>query len=223
MIVCIPNVLTGETLARVRELLATGTFVDGKQTAGWHARLVKDNTQLAQSDVATQASAIIHDALMNSAVFRTAVRPKYLRGMLFSRYSGGQTYGSHVDDAMMSAEGGTMRSDVSMTVFLNDPGEYEGGELVIEGAGGETPYKLDAGAVITYPATTLHRVEAVTSGTREVAVSWAQSFVRAPEHREILFDLDTARRSLFQREGKSAEFDQLSKSHANLLRMWAET
>lgn len=223
MIVCIADVLSAEQVREVRELLAKGSYIDGKQTAGWHARLVKDNSQLADGDVATRASTIVHTALMESAVFQAAVRPRHLRGMLFSSYGGGQTYGSHVDDALMRTDSGTMRSDVSMTVFLNEPESYTGGELVIEGPGGEQTYKLDAGSVITYPSTTLHHVAPVTSGTREVAVSWAQSFVRAPEHREILFDLDTARRSLFQREGKSAEFDQLSKSHANLLRMWAET
>jgi PKHD-type hydroxylase len=110
-----------------------------------------------------------------------------------------------------------------MTVFLSDPADYDGGDLVIEGTGGEQSFKLEAGHAVTYPSNTLHYVAEVTRGTREVAVTWAQSLVRGPEQREILFDLDTARRTLFQREGKSREFDLMSKTHANLMRMWAET
>jgi PKHD-type hydroxylase len=224
MIVPIANVLSAEQLQQVRELLAQGNYVDGKQTAGWHAKLVKHNQQLAGGDVAAQADKIIRDALIAHPVFNAAVRPQRLRSMLFSRYQGGNAYGAHVDDALMGAGsgGGRMRSDVSMTVFLSDPEDYDGGELVIEGTGGEQTFKLEAGCVITYPSNTLHYVAEVTRGTREVAVSWAQSLVRGPEQREILFDLDTARRTLFQREGKSREFDLMSKTHANLLRMWSE-
>jgi PKHD-type hydroxylase len=223
MIVPIANVLSAEQLQQVRGLLAQGNYVDGKQTAGWHAKLVKHNQQLAGGDVAAQADQIIREALLKHPVFDAAVRPQRLRGMLFSRYQGGNAYGAHVDDALMGAgQGARMRSDVSMTVFLCDPQDYDGGELVIEGTGGEQSFKLEAGCVITYPSNTLHYVAEVTRGTREVAVSWAQSLVRSPEQREILFDLDTARRTLFQREGKSREFDLMSKSQANLLRMWAE-
>lgn len=223
MIVPIANVLDAETLQQVRELLAQGTFVDGKQTAGWHARQVKNNAQLQSGETARQASALIHRALSNSAVFTAAVRPRHIRPMLFSRYSGGQNYGAHVDDALMGSGETLTRSDVSLTVFLSDAESYTGGELVIEGTGGEQSFKLDAGSVITYPSNTLHYVAPVTSGTREVAVTWVESLVRDPAHREMLFDLDTARRNLFQREGKSHEFDLISKTHANLLRQWAET
>lgn len=229
MIVPIANVLSADQLSEVRELLSQGTYVDGKQTAGWHARLVKHNQQLAGGGPAGRANEIVRGALLENSVFSAAVRPKSLRSMLFSRYEGGNAYGAHVDDALMgpgpSADGAgeRMRSDVSMTVFLRDPDEYEGGELVIEGTGGEQSFKLEAGHAITYPSNTLHYVAEVTGGTREVAVSWAQSLVRGPEQREILFDIDTARRTLFQREGKTREFDLMSKTHANLLRMWAET
>jgi PKHD-type hydroxylase len=223
LIVPIANVLSAEELEQVRGLLAEGSFIDGKQTAGWHARLVKNNDQLASGDAAQRAGDTIHKALMRNEVFTAAVRPKRLRPMLFSRYSGGQNYGAHVDDALMGKGDGLTRSDVSLTVFLSDADSYEGGELVIEGTGGEQSFKLEAGSVITYPSNTLHYVAPVTSGTREVAVSWVQSLVRDPAHREMLFDLDTARRTLFQREGKSREFDLMTKTHANLLRMWAET
>jgi PKHD-type hydroxylase len=223
VIVPIANVLDAETLAQVRELLARGTYVDGKHSAGWHARLVKNNSQLKGGEASQRAGTIIRDALLRSEVFRAAVRPHHVRPMMFSRYSDGQNYGAHVDDAIMGRGDDVTRSDVSLTVFLSDAEDYEGGELVIEGTGGEQTFKLDAGSVITYPSNTLHYVAPVTRGTREVAVSWAQSLVRDPQHREMLFDLDTARRSLFQREGKSREFDLISKTHANLLRLWAET
>lgn len=223
MIVCIAGVVPPEQLREVRGLLAQGTYVDGRQTAGWHARLVKHNRQHAGDEAAARAGEIVRKALLASDVFQAAAQPRHLRRMLFSRYEPGMDYGAHVDDALMGRGQTRMRSDVSMTVFLSEPESYEGGELVMETTGGEQNYKLAAGAAIVYPSNTLHYVAPVTSGVREVAVSWAQSLVRAPERREILFDLDTARRSLFQREGKSREFDLLSKSHANLLRMWAET
>ena len=115
------------------------------------------------------------------------------------------------------------RSDISLTVFLNDAASYEGGELVIEQVEGERMFKLEAGSAIVYPSsTTLHRVEPVTKGVRLIAVAWVQSLVRDPHQREILFDLDTVRRSIFQKEGKTIEFDLISKSHANLLRQWSQ-
>jgi PKHD-type hydroxylase len=114
------------------------------------------------------------------------------------------------------------RSDVSFTLFLNSPSEYEGGELVIEGADDEKAYKLEAGSAIIYPSTTLHRVDPVTRGTRLVVVGWVQSFIREASEREILFNLDTARRTIFAKDGKTPEFDLISQSIANLLRKWAD-
>jgi PKHD-type hydroxylase len=158
------------------------------------------------------------ERILGNEVFRLAVRPKALSPLLFSRYERGMHYGSHVDDALMDG----MRTDVAFTLFLCDPSDYDGGELAIESAAGEEIFKLDAGALVAYSAASLHRVTDVTRGTRLAAVGWARSFVRDPTRRELLFDLDTARRQLFAREGKSAEFDLLSKSFANLVRMWAE-
>ena len=115
-----------------------------------------------------------------------------------------------------------MRTDLSLTLFLNEPDSYAGGELVVESTQGEQSFKLAAGALVLYPSSTLHRVNPVTSGVRVVAVTWIQSTIRDPQQREILFDLDTARRSLFQQHGKTADFDRVTKSHANLMRMWVE-
>jgi PKHD-type hydroxylase len=151
-------------------------------------------------------------------LFRLVARPKSLSPLILSRYESGMAYGSHVDDALMNG----VRTDVSFTLFLSDLDTYDGGALVIETSGGEEDVRLPAGSLVAYPSTTLHRVAEVTRGARLAAVGWARSFVRDPAKRQLLFDLDTARQSLFQRHGKTAEFDLLSKTSANLLRMWAE-
>ena len=222
VIVCMAGILTPEELERIARLLSAGAFVDGKLTAGWHARQVKENLQLARGAEAAEADRLVLDALMRNEVFRSAVLPLKLRPALFSRTEPGMGYGTHVDDAVMGRGEAMIRSDVSVTLFLSEPSAYEGGELILESAGGESGYKLAAGAAVAYPSTSLHRVSPVTAGRREVAVTWAQSMVRSAERREILFDLDTARRAIFKSAGKSGEFDLIAKSYANLLRQWAE-
>lgn len=222
MILCIANVVRPGLLERIQQILPDERFADGVETAGWHAKLVKDNRQITQlSADAEKARVELLDSLKKNDVFRSAVLPKTFRPLLFSRYDAGMSYGTHVDDAIMGGDD-PVRSDVSFTVFLAPPNAYDGGQLVVESAGAEQSYKLEAGHVIVYPSTTLHRVEPVSQGVRYAAVGWVQSLVRDPAQREILFDLDTARRSLFQQHGKTSEFDHLSKTYANLLRMWAE-
>lgn len=222
MILCLSQILNAEQLERVNALLEGTEFEDGAGTAGWHARLVKANRQaVARQPAAREAAALVSTALRDHEVFRSAVLPRRIASVLFSRYGGGESYGAHVDDALMGSD--PLRSDVAVTVFLADPASYAGGELVIEDSAGEQAFKLGAGDAIAYPATSLHRVAPVTSGERRVAVTWVQSLVRDAGQREILFDLDTARRQVFDREGKSRTFDLLAKSHANLLRRWAET
>lgn len=226
MIVPIAGLLDAARLARVRSLLAAARFEDGRRTAGWAARGVKDNAQATPEDPATrEAAALVREALLENAVFRAAALPRRLRPVMVARYAGAGAYGTHTDDALMglAEPGGPMRADVSVTVFLAAPEEYAGGELVIEGTGGETAWKLEAGCALAYPATTLHRVAPVTGGERLVAVTWVESLVRDAAAREILFDLDTARRGVFAEGGDSATFRLLAKSHANLLRRWAET
>ncbi|NEO85043.1 MAG: Fe2+-dependent dioxygenase [Spirulina sp. SIO3F2] len=215
----IPHVLAPEDLKTIRTILNEADFVDGKLTAGWHAKLVKENQQLSKTcPQATTLKQMVKSALNGHPLFQSAVQPKQIHTVLMSRYDVGMAYGRHTDNALMQG----LRSDVSFTVFLNDPTDYKGGELVIEGADDEQSYKLAAGDAIVYPSTTLHRVEPVTAGTRLVAVGWVQSRIRDVHKREILFDLEVARRSWFAREGKTPEFDLLSKSSANLLRMWVE-
>lgn len=226
MLVCIAGLLDADALGKVHALLGAARFADGARTAGWHARAVKANRQAeAQDPAAREAGALVSAALLADPVFRAAALPRRLRPVLFARYGEGEAYGAHVDDAVMGASdpGGPLRTDVAVTVFLAAPGEYGGGELVVEDAGGEQAFKLAAGDAVAYPATALHRVAPVLSGERLVAVTWAQSLVRDPSAREVLFDLDAARRDVWAREGKSRAFDLLAKSHANLLRRWAET
>lgn len=221
MFLCIAPLLEGEALAKVRRIAHAARYRDGAETAGWHARAVKHNRQAEAADVA-EAAAIVAEALNKHPVFRSAALPQRLSPILFNRYAEGMDYGPHVDDALMSAGGARLRSDVSFTLFLDDPQSYEGGELVIESTGGEQPVKLAAGACVVYPATQLHRVAPVSRGQRHAAVGWVQSLVRDAAQREILFDLDTARRAVFEQHGKSETFDLLAKTYANLLRRWAE-
>src|SRR6185503_3098922 len=218
MQIVIGNVLSAEEVALVRETLARATFEDGRETAGFAAQLVKNNRQAANDRKIETMRKLLEERILGNELFALAVRPKALTSMMFSRYEGGMQYGSHVDDALMQG----MRTDVSFTLFLSDPASYDGGELVIETSAGEQPFKLPAGSMIVYPSTTLHRVAPVERGTRVAAVGWARSFVRNAEQREILFDLETARRDLFEREGKSGAFDLLSKCGTNLLRLWAD-
>ncbi|NEQ30860.1 MAG: Fe2+-dependent dioxygenase [Leptolyngbya sp. SIO4C5] len=217
MIFRIPDILSADELQQIQTQLVEAEFVDGKLTAGWYAKQVKHNQQV-RSEQAKDLKEQIRAALNRHPLFQAAVRPKRIHNLLFSRYEAGMSYGRHADNALM----GQWRSDVSFTLFLSSPAAYEGGELAIEGADDEQSYKLPAGSALFYPASTLHRVDPVTQGTRLVAVGWVQSLVRDPAKRELLFDLDTVRRSLFAREGKSDEFDLLSKSVANLLRRWVE-
>lgn len=221
MIVKIPDVMTAEDVQQIREQLASVTFVDGKLTAGWHAKLVKRNQQLpANSDIAETLQACVRQALVGNAIFQAIARPRVLHSILFSRYEPGMSYGTHVDNAYMGQS--LLRSDLSFTLFLSDPNDYTGGELVLEFADSEEAYKLGAGTALVYPSTMLHRVNEVMVGQRLVAVGWVQSLIRDANEREILFDLDTARRAIFARSGKTDEFDLISKSLANLLRKWGD-
>jgi PKHD-type hydroxylase len=219
MQIVIGNVLSDAEVKTVVAALKRVRFVDGRATAGFAARAVKNNRQAVGSDRSLETvRKLIAARILGNEVFRLAVRPKALSALLFSRYEKSMHYGAHVDDALIQG----MRSDVSYTLFLSNPKEYDGGELTIESVSGEEMFKLAAGSLVAYPSTTLHQVATVTRGIRLAAAGWARSYVRDAARRELLFDLDTARRQMFGRDGKSAEFDLISKSCANLMRMWAE-
>jgi PKHD-type hydroxylase len=218
MQIVIGNVLSAGEIAIVRETLAGANFEDGRETAGFAARMVKHNRQAANDGKIDTVRKLVESRILGHDVFALAVRPKTLTSIMFSAYEPGMRYGSHVDDALMQG----MRTDVSFTLFLSEPASYDGGELVIESASGEDAVKLEAGGLVAYPSTALHHVTEVTRGVRLAAVGWARSYVRDGARRELLFDLDTARRQMFARHGKSADYDLVSKSLANLLRMWVE-
>jgi PKHD-type hydroxylase len=218
MILSLADVLTPADIEAVRVGLASATFVDGRTTAGRSAKLVKSNLQASDSPDLERLRTLVKTRLASHPVFPMATRPKVVIGPLFSRYQPGHVYGVHVDNALLSG----LRTDMSFTLFLADPGSYDGGELVIDQASGQETFKLPAGGLVVYPATTLHRVAPVTRGERLVAAGWVRSYLRDPAHRELLFDLETARRRLFEREGKTAEGDLLAKCAANLMRLWCD-
>ena len=219
MLLIINDVLGPDDVAKAADRINALRFIDGTLTAGWHAKLVKNNQQIDrnQPDYAPLNKAVT-DAIMRHGLFRMAARPRHVTPLLFSRYRDGMEYGTHVDDPIMY----NLRSDISFTLFLADPSSYEGGELIMETTGGEQAFKPKAGNMIIYPSTTLHRVTPVTKGERIAAVGWCQSYVREADKREILYDLDVARRGIFDKEKKSREFDTLSRCHSNLMRMWAD-
>jgi PKHD-type hydroxylase len=224
MLLTIDEILSAEEVTSICATLSATEFLDGKLTAGWHAQQVKHNTQLDKAS-AQQASLqeLVKILLNKHPLFITAIQPLMIHSMLFSRYETGMSYGLHVDNAFMESGDRRHRSDISWTLFLSDPETYTGGELVIQGSEGERAFKLNAGSAIFYPSSFLHQVNTVTAGIRLAAVGWVQSVIRSPQQREVLFDLDLVRRSLFQKQGKTIEFDLISKTHANLLRQWAES
>lgn len=224
VIVCIPNVLSAEELGAITGSLGTAAFVDGATTAGWSAKDVKRNQQIAlDSPHYEQMADIVRAAFLRNGTLQAALLPATATRVLFNRYANGQTYGPHVDAPIMGGVGNAIRTDIAITIFLRDPKSYAGGELVTHASGGmEYQFKLDAGAAIAYPANTLHHVNPVTSGVRDAAIIWVQSLVRDPARRELLWDLECAKRDIYSHEGKSTAFDAVSRSHANLLRMWAE-
>ena len=215
------GLLAAEPLAQVRHRLLDPLtpWRPGAETAGWHARTVKRNRQLdRQSPLHAQLAAELEERLRLHPLVQAAALPRRIHGILFSRSAAGEGYGRHVDNARMA--GG--RADLSFTLFLSPPDAYSGGDLVLETAYGEQRLRLPAGSACLYPSTLLHQVEPVQSGERLVAVGWIESRIRSQEQRELLFDLDTACRLLFQQSGKTEEFDLLSRSYANLRRMWDE-
>ncbi|HEV7306079.1 Fe2+-dependent dioxygenase [Ensifer sp.] len=221
MILCIGDVLDSAALVELRDTIASGVFVDGVLTSGWASRLVKNNEQLGAGPALEAAQKIVISILSVNPVFSAGVQPRRFAPPLFARYIPGMQFGTHMDNAVIGPD--HLRTDVSVTLFLSDPDDYDGGELVMESNSGEAAYKLPAGSAIAYPTTMLHRVEPVTRGVREVAVTWVQSLVRRADQREILFDLDRVGHAIFEREGKSEAFDLINKSTANLRRMWVDS
>ncbi len=226
MLIAIPDVLSPAEVARVRTIIDAVPWVDGNATSGQQSALAKRNAQLPEDDAAArEAGGIVLDALGRSALFVAAALPLKVFPPLFNRYAGGQDFGLHVDTAVRVKRGSDfrIRSDLSATLFLEDPADYDGGELMIEGQFGPQSVKLPAGHMVLYPASSLHRVMPVTRGTRTASFFWLQSMVRDGESRRILFDLDQAVQAVCVDKGLAdPSVVQLTGVYHNLLRRWAD-
>jgi len=227
MLLIINDVLGKAALQRVRQLLAQGSFVDGRLSAGKEARQVKQNQELgqqtqAQQQLHQQLNHLVMNALVQHPDYQAAVLPAKVATPFYARYQAGMRYGFHVDDPIMGPMSGRYRSDVSTTVCLNDPQDYIGGELVIRTAFGEQAIKPKAGDAVIYPSSSWHQVNEVTEGERFVAVTWAQSMIKDPQQRELLYTLSQARDGLLSKQAQAEETGQVSTVYANLVRMWSE-
>jgi len=223
MLLVAHGVLKPDELALARAWLAEASFVDGKLSAGAAARRVKRNEERDRGAGGVERlDRLVMGALTRHPVYRNGALPLHAASPLYARYRPGMTYGEHLDDPVMGAEGVLYRSDVAITVFLSAPEEYEGGELVIRTAAGEHTVKEAAGSAVLYPASTLHRVNPVTRGERLVAATWVQSLVRDPARREILYGLNLAREKLLQSTPDAEETAQVNAAYLNLIRMWSD-
>lgn len=225
MLVEVPQLLSSEELEVMRDALERAPWADGRVTAGPQSAKVKRNLQVAEgSPVLPGLRAIVLDALARNGLFQSAVLPAQVFPPLFNRYQHDMGFGLHVDNALRPLPGGAqrIRTDVSVTVFLSGPEEYDGGELVVEDTYGSHEVKLEAGAAIVYPGTSLHLVRPVTRGVRLASFFWVQSLIRSAEDRSILFELDGAIVGLNQRGGSEDLAVRLTGAYHNLLRRWAE-
>jgi PKHD-type hydroxylase len=223
MLITIPDVLDKQRLDFINQVLKDANFVDGTLSAGMAAKRVKNNEELAADEQQMQQlNNLVMGSLVQHDEFKAAVIPFRVAAPYYARYTKGMTYGDHVDDPIMGGAGQQYRSDVSTTVFLNEPDEYEGGELVITTSFGEQKIKLAAGFAVVYPSSSLHHVAEVTKGTRLVAVTWTQSMIRDPAKRELLYQLNQARESLLKNRPDDVETKQIDISYVNLFRMWSE-
>jgi PKHD-type hydroxylase len=221
MFLRVAQVLDAAFVERLVDALSRASFSDGKLTAQGTARAVKDNRQLTRSeDVGAVLGTELIGVLTGDARFRSAALPRTFVRPMFARYEAGMAYGDHIDSALMEAT--RIRSDIAVTVFLCNRDSYQGGELVIDSAYGAVRCKGDAGDVALYPASSLHRVEEVTAGTRLVALSWVQSLVRDPAQRQILYDMQLSIERLGAAGADEDDVLRLSHCRQNLLRMWAE-
>jgi PKHD-type hydroxylase len=227
MLLHLKNILRPDEVATARALLGDDApWIDGRSSAGAQAAGRKNNEQLAQDSAqAQQLRALVLGALQRDAMFFSAALPRKIFNPLFNRYSDSKHYGAHVDGAVLHSREPAqwVRTDMSCTLFLSAPDEYEGGELVMKEPQGERRFKLAAGDLVLYPGTTLHEVTPVTRGQRLASFFWVESMVRSAERRQLLFDMDMALLQLRQRGDDDPAVVQLTGTYHNLLRMWADT
>lgn len=222
MLITIPSILPPERLQSVCSILKDAPFVNGSLSAGSAAKRVKNNEEVAMNATQiNQLNNIVMGSLVANPQYKSAALPHRIAAPFYARYTEGMEYGDHVDDPVM---GGAerYRSDVSITIFLSKPEDYDGGELVINTSFGEQQVKLNAGDAVMYPSSSLHHVNPVTRGERLVAVTWVQSMVRNAEQRELLYRLNTARENLLSNSPESQESKDVDICYANLIRMWSE-
>lgn len=223
MLASINHLISAQNLVRIRELLDQSPFVDGKLSAGMVAKSVKNNLEMnPNSDHFQELNELIMGNLVRHPKYKAAAWPKRVAVPFYARYEPGMTYGEHVDDPIMGQRIDLYRTDVSTTVFLSEPDEYEGGELTISDTYGERQIKLPAGSAVFYPSTSRHYVAPVTRGVRLVAVTWAQSTVRDPAKREMLYELNQAREQLFKEMPESEATRKVSATFNNLVRRWVD-
>jgi PKHD-type hydroxylase len=225
MMLHIPGVLNPDQVNAMRARLHATDWVDGRASVGTQGAQVKRNRQLAEgSPLAVELGQIVSSALMAHPLFFSSALPLRILPPFFNGYAGGEHYGPHVDGAIRAQRGGAaLRADVSCTVFLSDPADYDGGELAVVDTYGTHEVKLPAGDAIVYPSSSVHEVRAVTRGERLASFLWVQSMVRDDGRRAMLFELDTAIQALRTKHGDGAELVALTGHYHNLLRMWAET
>jgi PKHD-type hydroxylase len=225
MMIRVPKILSAEQVAECRRLLDAAEWTDGKATVGEQGALVKRNRQLPEgSATGRQLGELVLTALARNPLFFSAALPLKTVPPLFNRYEGGEQYGTHIDGAVRAVPGSThfIRTDLSSTLFLSEPGEYDGGELVVSDTFGEHAVKLPAGDLILYTSGSLHRVNPVTRGARVSSFFWTQSMVSDERHREVLYRLDQNIQKLRGKHGESEETVALAGHYHNLLRMWSE-
>lgn len=228
MLLHIPDVLTADQVAHARARLDAASWANGRVTAGYQSSKTKDNAQLPEDSAeARELGALVLDALARNSTFFSAALPRRIYPPLFNRYAGGQSFGFHVDNAVRydRSRGGAdpIRTDLSATLFLSAPEEYDGGELVIEDTYGTQQVKLPAGHLVLYPGTSLHRVTPVTRGARVASFFWIQSLLREDAQRRLMFDLDVSIRTLTRDVPEHPSLVQLTGVYHNLLRRWSAT
>jgi PKHD-type hydroxylase len=226
MLLRVPQVLTLNEVLHCRQVLLRAEWADGAITAGSQSTQVKQNLQLPETSIAArEVREVILSALKRNALFFSAALPRRIFPPLFNRYEGERNaFGNHIDNAIRTstATGAWIRTDLSVTLFLTDPNDYDGGELVVEDTFGTSPIKLPAGDLILYPSSSVHRVEPVTRGARMASFFWIESMVREDERRRVLFDMDMSILNLRKSYGDTDAVVRLTGCYHNLLRMWAD-
>ena len=222
MLVHIQHILGDTELQKIQSLLKSADFRDGHLSAGMAAQQVKNNQEVADDNISSLLNNIVMNNVVRHPEYQQAALPHRIAAPFYARYENGMEYGEHIDDPVMGAAGERYRSDLAMTIFLNSPEEYQGGELVIQTPFGEQSIKSNAGDAVLYPATTRHRVTKVISGERLVAVTWIQSLVRDNEQRNLLYQLSKTREKMLRKQPDSDDTKRIDSVYVNLVRMWSD-